>query len=219
MNSKDRFAFLINAGHGGVEPTTGQYFAPGKKTLHTNGKPYHHQGWFYEGVFNRQIAAEFIAKATNVGILCYPIHYPIADMPLKTITDTANGIARELALANIRTMFLSFHANAATNTTSPQNSAQGVCSFVFNANSRTGEIARSVTLQLQNLFDRHGSRRRASLVLQNPLHITKFTSMPAILFELGFFDNPHNADLLMMPEFRSEMVDIILQGLVRELGI
>jgi N-acetylmuramoyl-L-alanine amidase len=35
--------------------------------------------------------------------------------------------------------------------------------------------------------------------------------MPAILFELGFFDNPNNADLLINPTFRGEMVKVMVE--------
>jgi N-acetylmuramoyl-L-alanine amidase len=37
--------------------------------------------------------------------------------------------------------------------------------------------------------------------------------MPAILLELGFFDNPKNADLLINPTFRSNLIHALVETL------
>jgi len=39
--------------------------------------------------------------------------------------------------------------------------------------------------------------------------------MPAMLFEVGFFDNPKNADLLIDACFRSTLVDRMLKEIVK----
>lgn len=64
---------------------------------------------------------------------------------------------------------------------------------------------------MQKVFDRWGSKRRAQLIHDKSLDETTYTSMPAMLFEVGFFDNPHNADLLINPEFRAEVIDAMLK--------
>jgi len=215
--SKKQTVLFIDAGHGGLHPMTKEYLTPptiGKKTLHTNGKPYHHNGWFYEGHFNRQIANEFIEKATAAGFHCIPVFHPYEDNSLKDRTDTANARSREL---NTDSLFLSFHANAAGVGTAPQTSAEGVCSFVYKLGSTTAQLALDVTKQLEKVFDAYGSRRRASLVLDNPLHITTATRMGAILLELGFFDNPNNADLLVNPTFRTQLVNVMVETLKTKL--
>lgn len=204
---------FIDAGHGGVDPMTKEYLTPekiGKKTLHTNGKPYHYNGWFYEGKFNRDFAYEFIEVATKAGFHCVPVFHPWVDNSLKSRTDMANKLALEYGT---RTMFLSFHANAATSTTSPQTSAAGVCSLVYKLGSDTAKLAMDITKELERVFDKYGSKRRSSLVHDNSLHITTHTSMPAILFELGFFDNPDNADLLVNPIFRSLLIKVMVEVL------
>jgi len=71
----------------------------------------------------------------------------------------------------------------------------------------------SICQGLEKIFDRYGSKRRASLVLDTSLHITSATSMPAILFELGFFDNPNNADLLINPTFRTALITSMIETL------
>jgi N-acetylmuramoyl-L-alanine amidase len=41
--------------------------------------------------------------------------------------------------------------------------------------------------------------------------------MPAILFELGFFDNPNNADLLINPQFRTLIIKSMVETLKTKL--
>jgi N-acetylmuramoyl-L-alanine amidase len=204
---------FIDAGHGGLDPMTKKYLTPeniGKKTLHTNGKAYHDNGWFYEGHFNRQFANEFMEKAIAARFHCIPVYHPWNDNSLKDRTDSANQIA---AKYGTRSLFLSFHANAAGMTTGPQTSAEGVGAFVYKVGSDTSNLALSICQGLEKIFDRYGSKRRASLVLDTPLHITTATAMPAILFELGFFDNPNNADLLINPTFRTALITSMIETL------
>lgn len=208
----------IDAGHGGLDPMTKEYLTPektGKKTLHTNGKAYHNNGWFYEGHFNRQIAKKFIEEAKKAGFHCVPVYHPWQDNSLSDRTDTANAMNQKFGT---RSLFLSFHANAAGVGTAPQTGAEGVCSFVYKLGTETANLALSVTQNLEKVFDKYGSKRRASLVLDNPLHITTATKMPAILLELGFFDNANNADLLINPTFRDELVKVMIETLKTRLA-
>jgi len=203
----------IDAGHGGLDPMTGEYLTPpsdGKKCQHNNGKAYHGNGWFYEGHFNRQFANEFIEKAIAARFHCIPVYHPWADNSLKDRTDSANQIA---AKYGTRSLFLSFHANAAGMSTAPQTGAEGVGSFVYKVGSDTSNLALSICQGLEKIFDKYGSKRRSSLVLDTPLHITTATAMPAILFELGFFDNPNNADLLINPTFRTALITSMIETL------
>ena len=212
MANKQTILF-VDMGHGGLDPMTREYLTSesiGKKTLHTNGKAYHNNGWFYEGHFNRQMGNEFIEKATAAGFYCVPVSHPWQDNSLKDRTDTANAIARKFGG---RSLFISFHSNAAGVGTAPQTGAEGVCSFVYKLGTETAVLALSITQNLEKVFDKYGSKRRASLVLDNPLHITTATQMPAILFELGFFDNPNNADLIINPTFRTALVTSMIETL------
>lgn len=201
---KDTVLF-IDAGHGGFYK--GKYYTPetiGKKTLYKNGKQYHDKGWFYEGHLNRLMAADFISKATEAGFYCIPVYHPYLDNSLKDRTDFANSMFKKL---QCKALFLSFHANAAGATVNPQPSAQGNCAMVYKLGSDTAKLALSIATEIQKVFDKYGSKRRSQLVFDQSLHITTYTQMPAILFEDGFFDNEHNADLLIQNTFISEIND------------
>lgn len=202
----------INAGHGGLSDE-GRYTTPayiGKKTLHTNGKFYHGGGWFYEGVFNRDIANEFIYEATKLGYKCIPVFHQQLDTSRMERIKKANNDA-----VGKKALWLSFHANAIANSTDPQNRAEGVCTFVYKLGTQTADNAEKVTKAVNKVFELWGSKTRAQLVHDKALDETYYTAMPSMLFEIGFFDNPHNADLLINPKFRAEVIQAILKELVK----
>jgi hypothetical protein len=206
---------LINAGHGGMNFQTGESYTDkedGKMTLHTNGKPYHWKGWFFEGVSNRRLALEFIAQASRAGYICIPVFPPEGDPEPRDRAKLANEIAMKL---QCKCIYLSFHSNAAGIGTNPQLTAQGVSAFVYKLKSETAVLAEKITKAMQNVFDEYGSKRRAQLIHDKPLDETTYTAMPAILFEVGFFDNPQNADLLMDAEFCVHLIATMVEQIKR----
>jgi N-acetylmuramoyl-L-alanine amidase len=193
---------FVNAGHGGMDDKGQTLTNPqdGKKTLHSNGKFYHNGSWFYEGSSNRDFALEFIAAASLAGFICIPIF----DAQLDTNRLERIALANNLAKGK-RSIYLSFHSNATGNSVAPQTIAEGCCCFVASLSGTGGKLAAEIMPDVQAVFDKWGSRRRAQLVHDKPLDETARTFMPSILFELGFFDNANNADLLINPEFRKEV--------------
>ena len=207
---------FLNAGHGGMDANGNSLTneKDGKKTLHTNGKPYHNKGWFYEGVFNRQIADQFAEKAQELGYEVVKVYHPEQDTNRRGRITFANNLAAQFNQKGKHCIWLSFHANATAATTAPQNSAEGVCTFVFKLGTGTAQAAEQISLAMQDVFDAYKSKRRAQLVHDRTtrrLDETELTAMPAMLFEVGFFDNPKNADLLIDACFRSTVVDRMLK--------
>ena len=205
---------FVNAGHGGVADNGDTMTNPadGKKTLHTNNKFYHNGAWFYEGTSNRDFAMEFIIEATKAGFVCVPVFEPQRDTLRDERIDWANDWAK-----NKRSVWLSFHSNATANSTAPQTGAEGACCFVANLTGTAGKLANKIMPSIQSVFDKWGSQRRAQTVLAHGYDETVKTSMPAILFELGFFDNPKNADLLINPAFRAEVIAVMITKLKENL--
>jgi hypothetical protein len=85
---------FIDAGHGGIDPIGRYTTAPSKQFKYASG--FHQDGWFLEGVSNRQIAAEFIAQASRMGFVCIPVYHPYKDTPLSSRTNLANTISSTL---------------------------------------------------------------------------------------------------------------------------
>jgi N-acetylmuramoyl-L-alanine amidase len=109
---------FIDAGHGGIDPIGRYTTAPSKQYKYPSG--FHQDGWFYEGVSNRQIAAEFMAQASRMGFICIPVYHPYKDTSLGTRTHLANTISNELGAESL---YISFHSNAYNGT------ARGWCIF------------------------------------------------------------------------------------------
>ena len=196
---------LVDSGHGGIDPETGEYTTPIEtgKRFYFEEKEFHSEGWFYEGVSNRVIAAEFIAQATRAGFICVPVYPPSADSSLMRRINFANHYYNEV---NRKCVFLSFHSNAF------QQTNQGLQVYHY-PNSTAGKaLAEAVIATTQKTFLDYGSN------FPYPLKNAEFavlrgTIAPAILLELGFFDNLKDVNLLFSNGFRVDIVNSIVSGL------
>jgi len=191
---------LIDAGHGGIDENGNYTTAPSKQHKYTQG--FHNNGWFYEGVSNRRIAAEFIAQASRMGFLCVPVYHPSKDTSLSVRTATANYIAETLQADSI---YISFHSNAYNG------NARGWTIF-HHPNSGNGKtIAENVSNQVSPLLAEFGTTNRG--VRTAHFHVLTYTSMPAVLIENLFFDNEKDAELLQDATFCVNLCNRILRGI------
>lgn len=101
---------IIDAGHGGISPTTGKYVTPGKRAEH-EGMMFHEGKWFYEGVGNREAAnaLAFVAMQHNVNVVrCY---HDYDDMPILERVKTCIELSRKMKLGS-KCYFVSLHSDA-----------------------------------------------------------------------------------------------------------
>lgn len=191
---------LIDAGHGGIDESGNYTTAPSKQHKYTQG--FHNNGWFYEGVSNRRIAAEFIAQASRMGFVCVPVYSPSKDINLATRTNLANDIALDL---DTQCIYISFHSDAFNGT------ARGWTIF-HHPNSGNGKtIAESISNQVSPLLSEFGATNRG--IKTAHFHVLTYTSMPAVLIENLFFDNEKDAELLQDATFCVNLCNRILRGI------
>jgi N-acetylmuramoyl-L-alanine amidase len=199
---RDKVLF-IDAGHGGIDASGIYTTAPSKQHKFEQG--FHENGWFYEGVSNRKIAAEFMAQASRMGFLCIPIYHPSEDTGLSTRTNLANHIASTL---NAESIYISFHSDAFNG------SARGWTVY-HHPNSSTGNaIAQELSRQVLPLCEEYGVPGRQPVRSAN-YHVLTYTSMPAILIENLFFDNEDDATILMDATFCVNLCARILRAIER----
>ena len=192
---------FVDAGHGGLDPNGNYTTAPSKQ--HKFAQGFHDNGWFYEGVSNRKIAAEFMAQASRMGFLCIPVYHPYKDTPLSTRTELANHIAKKL---DAQSIFVSFHSDAFNG------SARG-WTIYHHPNSSTGNgIAQHIARQVLPLCEEYGVPSREA-VRSASFHVLTYTNMPAVLIENLFFDNQDDAELLMDATFCVNLCARILRGI------
>lgn len=213
-----KLAILTNAGHGGKSPISGEYTTDprdGKKWKHPviDGQEFHGEGWLYEGVFNRQFLAEFIAQAQQAGFYCYNVMHPFNDTDLKPRTDLANHIKKTLGLDCI---YLGIHSNAATGT------ARGFRNFYY-PNSKGGKyLCECISHFVAPVCTAFGSPSpnpvRLGYIAGDPkrgiMHELSATTMIANLLEILFFDNIEDARLLVNPEFIKAVAAALVQAII-----
>lgn len=103
------------------------------------------------------------------------------------------------------TLFVSIHANAATNA-----AASGIETFYYSSGGRLAQyIQNSIMSSFSNLPNR-GVKQARFYVLRN-------TSMPSVLVETGFVTNNYDAYMLGDPAQRSRMAEAIAQGILQYL--
>ena len=176
----------LDAGHGGLK--NGRYTtAPSKQFQHKNGKEYHGQGWFFEGVFNRAVVTSLESLLRGHEVPFLTVSHPTDDTTLFARVKRANDDFRTLQ-AGTQALYISVHANA-----SPTQRAFGA--EVFSLRS-TGASARAAKA-FEKAFIKHYSERQWRDCKQAQFYVLRNTVMPAILTENFFFDNPTDADIMI----------------------
>lgn len=177
---------LIDPGHGGIHPDTGQYVTPGKRSPVWPDMPQ-----IFEGVYNRDIALRLARLLDRSGIPYRFIVHPDdwRDVPLSERSRRANEYARTFG----RTFYLSIHANGHT---SP--GANGLETFSYSGSGDSDVYSRAFFDQLAAALPE--LRKRGAK--KADFHVLRETVMPSVLVELGFMTSPGDARHMNRGEFR-----------------
>ena len=104
-------------------------------------------------------------------------------------TSNASSLAARVNAANSwgAQYFISLHCNASTNT-----AASGSEAYVYRLNSVAADLGEQLLIGLHNAtgLDNRGVRANPSL------YVLRRTAMPAVLMEMGYLTNTHDARLL-----------------------
>jgi N-acetylmuramoyl-L-alanine amidase len=103
------------------------------------------------------------------------------------------------------TLFVSIHANAATNA-----AASGIETFYYSSGARLAQYVQNSIMASFSQLPNRGVKQARFYVLRN-------SSMPSILVETGFVTNNYDAYMLGDPAQRSRMAQAIAQGILQYL--
>ena len=195
-----KWIYILDAGHGGINPSTGSYVTPGKRSpFWTDGTIY------YEGVGNRQIVALVTAKLQYLGIETAETVYPEnhEDVGLSRRCQRANEFH---AQSGKRGVLISVHSNAAESS-----SAHGFEVFTSPGQTASDGFAKIWLEEHSKAFPALRNRGHKEE------HFTVLTksNCPAILIETMFHTNESECRILMSEAGRCRIADAIVSAIVR----
>lgn len=197
---------LIDCGHGGIDPKSGKYTTAGKRAHHPS-QVFHNDGWFYEGVFNRQIGRKVALMLMSAGVPVVYVHHEHNDRTLKERVNSANLMHRTTPC-----LYFSIHANAANTR------ARGFEIFTsVNASKTSQDIATDIYEGVEGLTQYRLPMRKGAgneKFKRENFYVVRHTVMPAVLVECAFFDNLEDALLLNRCDFQTDMAAVFAKVLI-----
>jgi N-acetylmuramoyl-L-alanine amidase len=202
---------FLDAGHGGIRPTTGEYVTPGKGFKHSKGE-FHNKTWFYEGVFNRQMARRIASYLKEAEVPFENVYHTWQDTSLKERVKLANNHHRLIR----KGIYVSLHANAAPKERAGK--ARGFEIFTSPGQTASDAIAEDIFLAVRDEFK--GMIMRADKSdgdhdKEANFYVLKWTTSPAVLIEFGFFDNYQDAVMMNNPEWQDSMAKVVANVLIK----
>jgi N-acetylmuramoyl-L-alanine amidase len=179
---------ILDSGHGGI--VNGKYTtAPAKMHNYKDGRI------AYEGVINRHVKEKLMESLLMCGIPFYDVSKGEEDIPLAERVKEANEVAKKLS-ASHSCLYLSIHSNAGGGSgfevwTSPGETLSDKYATLW---AREIKKALPALPFRSDTIDGDVDKEEKFLVLVQ-------TSMPAVLGELLFFDNPKDYALQCTPEY------------------
>jgi len=185
---KSKFHWILDAGHGGLHPETGEYQTKGKRSPTFPPTSEHAGQVLYEGVRNRRIL-KCLAELLFENNIDYSIvSEDWKDNSLSDRVSKANKIAED----KDNCIYLSIHHNAYGK---GWNNANGISTYHHPKSDKGFRLAQ---IFQQHNVDKMGFRNRG--VKNANFYVLKYTKMPAVLTENGFMTNLKDAEIIMTDE-------------------
>lgn len=191
---------IIDRGHATLSKN-GKYITPGKQFLFPN------QVHVYEGQENQKYAETLAKKAIKAG---FKVEFTVEpsdprDPSLADRVKKANNSPNKIS-----SIFLSLHNNA----------GGGIGTEIFTSIGETtsDKYAESILQSLKKKFPNRVLRtdtRDGDLDKEENFYVLKYTNMPAILFEFGFFDRWEDYVLLSSQISIDLFCDSIIDGIIK----
>ena len=186
--------WLLDPGHGGLNPDTGKYMTSGKRSPKwSDGTQY------FEGVGNRDIVKRIVKKCADAGILALDIVNDWQDVSLSTRVNRANAIYEYYKNA----IYVSVHSNGFS-----KESAHGYSVYTSPGQTKSDRLADILLGYMELEFPDHKLRKDMSDTDRDKeasFYVLRKTRMPAILSENFFMTNKRECDLLLTPAFRDRI--------------
>jgi len=192
-----KYLFILDSGHGGLNPETGKYITPGKRMV-KDGFVY------YEGVNNRDNVSRILKGMELSGLEAVDIVNDWRDISLTERVNRANKLAKER-----KCVYISIHSDANSNG-KEWNSASGIGTHIYtNASQASNDLAKYMHQELVCNFDGIAKDRR---IKKNGFYVLRKTSMPAVLLELGFHTNKAELTKMLTNDWKDRIVKAVVEA-------
>ena len=190
------YIWLLDSGHGGLDPETGIYVTPGKRS------PKWEDGTqYFEGVGNRDIVKRILNRCLDAGIIAVDIVNNWEDVSLATRVNRANAVHQYFK----NSIYVSVHSNGFN-----KESAHGYSVYTSPGKTRSDKYAEILLEKMKIKFPDHKLRKDTSdgdMDKEAAFYVLRKTKMPAILSENFFMTNKKECDLLLTEKFRQKIAD------------
>jgi N-acetylmuramoyl-L-alanine amidase len=205
---------FLDAGHGGIDPNTGQYTTAPSKMFRFDPDQLeaHGDGYIYEGVLNRAICDFMAYHLRNLGILVFPVYDAVEDTALDTRVSMANAVFASMGPSDAG-LFVSEHCNA-----SRAHNASGFEIFTSPGNTKSDRAADFIYTQVGALVPSLRKRPDYSdgdADKEAFFKVLVETALPAVLIENGFMDFLKDAERLLNPSFLNLMAQAKAIGIFK----
>tara|TARA_R110002074_G_scaffold45138_7_gene117199 strand:+ start:5102 stop:5728 length:627 start_codon:yes stop_codon:yes gene_type:complete len=180
-----QYHWIIDAGHGGLDPETREYQTKGKRSPTFPPTSKYSGQVLYEGVRNRQILHCLEHMLNDEGIGYSVVSHQWKDTSLSSRVAKANKIAED----KDKCVYLSIHHNAYGK---GWNNAHGISTYHFPKSEKGFRLAQVFQ---NNTVEEMKWRNRG--VKDANFYVLKYTKMPAVLTENGFMTNLKEAEVIM----------------------
>lgn len=197
---KSKVLFIIDSGHGGLHPETGEYVTPGKRMVKDGVE-------FYEGVNNRDNVERIIKELNYAGLEAVELCPTWRDIPLSNRCKQANEIGKKR-----ETVLISIHSNAAGNG-KEWHPAKGIDTFIHpNASNKSRKLAKITQDRLISYLG-HWTKDRG--IKERNFAILRETNMPAVLVEGGFHTNEIEVKRMLTEDWKKAFTKAIVSACVQ----
>lgn len=185
---ESKYHWILDAGHGGLSPETGEYQTRGKRSPVFPPTSKYAGEVLYEGVRNRQVLKCLKELLDENNISYSVVSDEWRDNSLSDRVARANKIATEKE----NCIYVSIHHNAYGK---GWNNAHGISTYHFPKSEKGFRLAGIFNSQT---VAEMGWRNRG--VKSANFYVLKYTKMPSVLTENGFMTNLKEAEVLMSDE-------------------
>jgi N-acetylmuramoyl-L-alanine amidase len=201
-----KYIYLLDPGHGGIDPVKKEYVTSGKRSPKwSDGTQY------FEGVGNRDIAKLIGEKLTQRDI---EFKYIVKPEEWKDVSlETRCLLANQLHKANKRCIYISIHSNGAD-----QESANGFEVWTSPGQTKSDEYADIMfeeTSKLMKAFKARKDTKDGDPDKEAKFYVLVNTKCPSVLLESAFHTNEKECKFLMSSEGKHTVADILVNTIMR----